>query len=41
MNCEHARLLIGADPYSTSPGLEDHLQSCPACSEFRAEMVAL
>ncbi len=41
MNCEHARLLIGADPYSTSPQLEEHLENCPACSEFRAEMVAL
>ena len=41
MNCQHATLLIGADPYASSPELTEHLQSCPACAEFRSEMVTL
>ncbi len=41
MNCEHARLLIGAAPDSASPELAEHLQSCPACSAYQSEMVAL
>jgi hypothetical protein len=41
MNCEEARLRIGAEPGSTSPALEEHLQSCPECAQFREEMRAL
>lgn len=41
MTCEEARLLIGADPLASPPGLEEHLQSCPACSRFREEMRVL
>jgi hypothetical protein len=41
VNCEEARLLIGADPSASAPGLEEHLQTCPACSHFREEMRAL
>lgn len=37
MNCEHAKLHIGAAPDETSAELEGHLRSCPACSAFRAE----
>ena len=38
MNCDEARLLVGADPGFSGAGLEEHLQGCAACSEFRAEM---
>ncbi len=41
MNCEHARLLIGADPFAKSPELVTHLESCDACRQFQTEMVAL
>ena len=41
MNCESARLRIGADPGAGTPELETHLQSCPACRAFRAEMRTL
>jgi Protein of unknown function (DUF3379) len=41
MTCGEARLLIGADPAATTPALEEHLQSCAACAQFRAEMRAL
>ena len=41
MNCQHATLLIGADPYASSPELTEHLQTCPSCAEFHREMLAL
>jgi hypothetical protein len=41
MNCQHATLLIGADPYTSSPELTEHLQSCPHCAEFQREMLGL
>ena len=41
MNCEHARLLIGADPAAVPAELQEHLKECPACSAFRTEMLAL
>jgi Protein of unknown function (DUF3379) len=41
MNCEQARLQIGAEPSATNPALEEHLQSCPACAAFREEMRVL
>ncbi len=41
MNCEHARLLIGAEPGASPAALQEHLRDCPACSAFRDEMQAL
>jgi hypothetical protein len=41
MNCEQARLLIGAAPASVSPELQEHLQACHACNAFRTEMLSL
>ncbi|HEY0767726.1 MAG TPA: DUF3379 family protein [Steroidobacteraceae bacterium] len=41
MSCEDTRLLIGADPGATTPALEEHLRTCPACASFRDEMRAL
>jgi hypothetical protein len=41
VNCQHATLLIGADPYATSPELSEHLQSCRSCAEFQREMLGL
>jgi hypothetical protein len=41
MNCDQARLQIGADPSATSPALEEHLLTCPACARFRQEMRGL
>jgi len=41
MRCEDARLQIGAEPGSATPTLEEHLQSCAACRQFREEMHTL
>ena len=41
MNCEAARLLIGAEPGNASAELAEHLQGCPACAKFREETLAL
>ena len=41
MNCQTARLAIGAEPGGTSAALEEHLRGCPACTTFRAEMRSL
>ena len=41
MICEESRLLIGAEPVSTAPALEEHLYGCPACRGFREEMRTL
>jgi hypothetical protein len=41
MICEDARLLIGADPESASPELEEHLRGCPGCAALRQEMQRL
>jgi hypothetical protein len=41
MTCEEARRLIGAEPYSSSRELAEHVQGCPACAEFQLEMLAL
>lgn len=41
MNCEHARLLIGADPNAMPADLQNHLRSCHACDAFRAETLSL
>jgi hypothetical protein len=41
MTCEEARLLIGADPETLTPTLEEHLRSCAACRALRADMLRL
>ena len=41
MSCEEARLQIGADPGGSTPELEQHLQDCDACRQWRAEMRTL
>jgi uncharacterized protein DUF3379 len=41
MNCEAARLLIGAQPGADTAQLEEHLQGCAACRTFREEMRTL
>jgi Protein of unknown function (DUF3379) len=41
VNCEHARLLIGADPAGLPEALQEHLRECHACNAFRTEMLAL
>jgi hypothetical protein len=41
VTCNEARLLVGAEPGFSGTGLEEHLQGCPGCSQFRAEMRAL
>ena len=41
MTCDETRLQIGAEPGSSSAALEEHLQSCAACRQFREEMRAL
>lgn len=41
MNCQQARLRIGAEPSASSPLLEEHLRVCAACREFQCEMAAL
>ncbi len=35
MNCREAKLLIGADPDTLTPELDEHLRSCPDCRQFR------
>lgn len=41
MRCDEAALLIGADPGSTTPALEEHLRGCTGCTRLRGEMRAL
>jgi hypothetical protein len=38
---QQARLLIGGDPHAVPPELAEHLASCPECTQFQREMVAL
>jgi len=40
-DCRHARLEIGGDPQVQSPELDAHLATCAACTQFRAETLAL
>jgi Protein of unknown function (DUF3379) len=40
VNCEQARLLIGAEPRSGAAELAAHLAACPACAQLRDEMLA-
>lgn len=41
MNHNQARLLIGADPHSVPLELGEHLASCPECTQFQCETLAL
>jgi hypothetical protein len=41
VNCEQARLVLGAEPAQRSPELAAHLAGCSACAAFAAEMAAL
>jgi hypothetical protein len=41
VSCNQARLTIGADPEGSAPELEQHLQECESCRQFRAEMRGL
>jgi len=41
VSCEQARLQIGADPAVSAPEVEQHLQECAACRQFREEMRTL
>jgi hypothetical protein len=41
VNCQHATLLIGADPFASAAELSEHLQTCPSCADFHKEMLAL
>jgi hypothetical protein len=41
VSCEQARLAIGADPGSSTAELEQHVQECESCRQFRAEMRTL
>jgi hypothetical protein len=38
MICEDVRLLIGADPDSAGPELEEHLRGCQGCRALREEL---
>ena len=40
MNCEEARLAIGAEPGRCSAELAAHLATCSACTAFAADMAA-
>lgn len=41
MICDRARLLIGGDPQTVSVELNEHLQRCSYCPQFRERMVEL
>ena len=41
MNCEEARLRIGAEPNAMSAELEQHLAGCDDCRGYRAETVRI
>lgn len=41
MNCEEAKLGIGAEPTAMSAELEKHLASCADCSGYRAETLRI
>ena len=41
MTCAEVRELIGADPEQLPAEVQQHLQSCPACREYHAQMLAL
>jgi Protein of unknown function (DUF3379) len=41
VTCDEARVLIGADPETVSAELQEHLNGCAACREYREQMLAL
>jgi len=38
MNCQEARLLIGADPGADDPHVAEHVAECAECARFRQEL---
>ena len=38
MNCQEARLLIGADPGADDPQVAEHVAGCAECARFRQEL---
>jgi hypothetical protein len=38
MNCQEARLLIGADPRTDDPRVAEHVAQCAECARFRQEL---
>jgi hypothetical protein len=38
MNCQEARLLIGADPRADDPRIAEHVAQCADCARFRQEL---
>jgi len=41
MKCSEVHLAIGAEPQRSTPELEQHLQACAACADYRREMLML
>lgn len=38
MNCQEAKVLIGADPSAEDPTLAEHIAQCPDCARYRQEL---
>lgn len=38
MNCQEARLLIGADPGTDDPRIAEHIAQCQDCARYRQEL---
>ena len=38
MNCQEARLLIGADPGADDPRVAEHIAQCAECARYRQEL---
>src|SRR5690606_27878822 len=41
MNCEQLHTIVGAEPNSTDPEVLAHIEQCPDCARYRAEMQAM
>lgn len=41
MNCLEFRRAVGAEPFSTAPGVTEHRGSCPACARHQDELQAM
>jgi hypothetical protein len=41
IQCQHARVAIGAEPHDLSPEVSAHLESCAACRQFHADTLML
>jgi hypothetical protein len=41
MNCQEARLLIGADPGADDPRVAEHVAQCVECARYRHELRAM